>query len=175
MLPGFRFLVAAIVFSLSLLIFGLGAAALFRAAHEQFASSSSWRTAPEGSYTSFLPPAEPPRPVLAMLRVEAPAASAPAPLPDLQPAASPADTAAEISAASVDTADAAPVVAAEPAAAPAQEVTVAAAAPAPAPDPIIVAAVTPSAVSADTGASEVAKTEPPPPLRQLQRRPQRRS
>lgn len=70
MLPGFRFLVAAIIFSLSLLVFGLGAAALLRAAHEQFASNSAWRAAPETSYTAFLPQAEPPRPVLAMLQVE---------------------------------------------------------------------------------------------------------
>lgn len=70
MLPGFRFLVAAIIFSLSLLVFGLGAASLLRAAHEQFASNSAWRVAPETSYTAFLPQAEPPRPVLAMLHVE---------------------------------------------------------------------------------------------------------
>ena len=38
MLPGFRFLFAAIVLSVSVLIFGLGAAALLRATHEEFAS-----------------------------------------------------------------------------------------------------------------------------------------
>ncbi|MFQ3456271.1 hypothetical protein PMN64_23610, partial [Bradyrhizobium sp. UFLA01-814] len=38
MLPGLRFLFAAIVLATSLLVFGLGAAALFRAAHEEFAS-----------------------------------------------------------------------------------------------------------------------------------------
>lgn len=70
MLPGFRFLVAAIVFSFSVIVFGLGAAALFRAAHEQFASSSSWRATPETSFTTFLPQVEPPRPMIAMLRVE---------------------------------------------------------------------------------------------------------
>jgi hypothetical protein len=70
MLPGFRFLVAAIVFSFSIIVFGLGAAALFRAAHEQFASSSSWRATPETSFTTFLPQAEPPRPMIAMLRIE---------------------------------------------------------------------------------------------------------
>src|ERR1700748_1607454 len=47
MLPGFRFLFAAIMLSMSLLIFGLGAAALLRAAHESFASNTSWRGAPE--------------------------------------------------------------------------------------------------------------------------------
>jgi len=70
MLPGFRFLVAAIVFSLSLLVFGLGAAALFRAAHEQFASYASWHATPSASLTSFLPQPEPPQPTLALLRIE---------------------------------------------------------------------------------------------------------
>ena len=41
MLPGFRFLFAAIVLSMSVLVFGLGAAALLRAAHEEVASSSA--------------------------------------------------------------------------------------------------------------------------------------
>ena len=39
MLPGFRFLFAAIVLSMSILVFGLGAAALLRAAHEEFAAN----------------------------------------------------------------------------------------------------------------------------------------
>ena len=67
MLPGFRFLFAAIVLSMSILVFGLGAAALLRAAHEEFASNPSWRAAPE---TMFAQPAEATRPVLAMLRVD---------------------------------------------------------------------------------------------------------
>ena len=45
MLPGFRFLFAAIVLSMSILVFGLGAAALLRAAHEEFASTPAWRAA----------------------------------------------------------------------------------------------------------------------------------
>jgi hypothetical protein len=69
MLPGFRFLFAAIVLSMSILVFGLGAAALLRAAHEEFASNPSWRGAPE---TIFAQPAEPTRPVLAILRVDTP-------------------------------------------------------------------------------------------------------
>ncbi|CCD90234.1 conserved exported protein of unknown function [Bradyrhizobium sp. ORS 285] len=69
MLPGFRFLVAAIVCSISLTVFGMGAAALLRAAHEQFASNSSWRSTQASGFTTFLPPAEP-APVLAVLRVE---------------------------------------------------------------------------------------------------------
>ena len=50
MLPGFRFLFAAIVLSMSILVFGLGAAALLRAAHEEFASTPSWRAAPEPKF-----------------------------------------------------------------------------------------------------------------------------
>jgi hypothetical protein len=67
MLPGFRFLFAAIALTMSILIFGLGAAALLRAAHEEFASLPSWRAAPE---TMFAQPSEAPLPVLAMLRIE---------------------------------------------------------------------------------------------------------
>jgi hypothetical protein len=67
MLPGFRFLFAATMLSMSLLIFGLGAAALLRAAHQSFASNSSWRAAPEVSFAQH-PDTTPP--VLATLRVE---------------------------------------------------------------------------------------------------------
>jgi hypothetical protein len=76
MLPGFRFLFAAIVLSMSILVFGLGAAALLRAAHEEFASNPSWRAPPE---TMFAQQAEATRPVLAMLRTEPPAAAQKAP------------------------------------------------------------------------------------------------
>jgi hypothetical protein len=68
MLPGFRFLFAAIMLSMSLLVFGLGAAALLRAAHESFASNSSWRATPEvafAQHTESRPPA-----VLAALRLD---------------------------------------------------------------------------------------------------------
>ena len=77
MLPGFRFLVAAIVLSMSILVFGLGAAALLRAAHEEVASRPSWRAAPE---TVFAQQNEVTQPVLAMLRLE-PAAEQKAPEP----------------------------------------------------------------------------------------------
>jgi hypothetical protein len=70
MLPGFRFLFAAIVLSLSILVFGLGAAALLRAAHEEFASTPAWRAAPE---MVFAQPVETTRPVLALLQVDTPA------------------------------------------------------------------------------------------------------
>jgi hypothetical protein len=67
MLPGFRFLFAAIVLSMSILVFGLGAAALLRAAHETFASNPSWHAAPE---TTFAQQSETRGPVLAMLRID---------------------------------------------------------------------------------------------------------
>lgn len=67
MLPGFRFLFAAILLSTSILVFGLGAAALLRAAHEEFASTPSWRATPE---PRFAQQNETPAAVLAVLRVE---------------------------------------------------------------------------------------------------------
>src|SRR5215218_8393993 len=70
MLPGFRFLLAAIVLSTSILIFGLGAAALLRAAHDQFASNPYWNPAPDSTFTHR---AEATRLVLAALRAETPA------------------------------------------------------------------------------------------------------
>jgi len=85
MLPGFRFLFAAIVLSMSVLVFGLGAAAVLRAAHEQFAESGSWRPAPD---TSAAQQGELPGPMLAMLRVEpaAPRADTPVVTPSVQTA-----------------------------------------------------------------------------------------
>ena len=71
MLPGFRFLFAAIVLSMSILIFGLGAAALLRSAHEEFASLPS-RRVPAGPV--FTRQSDPPMPTLALLRFEPPAA-----------------------------------------------------------------------------------------------------
>jgi hypothetical protein len=50
MLPGFRFLLSAIVLCFSILVFGLGAAALLRAAHEQFASRPSWYPTPSTTF-----------------------------------------------------------------------------------------------------------------------------
>jgi len=69
MLPGIRFLFAAVALSVSILIFGLGAAALLRAAHEEFSSNSSWRTAPEPPMLAQQPDT---RPVLALLRFDPP-------------------------------------------------------------------------------------------------------
>ena len=93
MLPGFRFLFAAIVLSMSILVFGLGAAALLRAAHEEFASTPSWHASPEAV---FAQQTETTRPVLAMLHVEPPAAEEKAPdqiATAVTPAEQPATTA----------------------------------------------------------------------------------
>ena len=72
MLPGFRFLFAAIVLSLSVLVFGLGAAALLRAAHEQFASMPSRRATPEPVFARQNDAAVP---TLALLRFDPPVAA----------------------------------------------------------------------------------------------------
>ncbi|QDW40383.1 hypothetical protein FFI89_026585 [Bradyrhizobium sp. KBS0727] len=71
MLPGFRFLFAAIVLSMSVLIFGLGAAALLRSAHEEFASLPSRRAPAEPVFTRQN---DPPLPTLALLRFDPPVA-----------------------------------------------------------------------------------------------------
>ncbi len=47
MLPGFRFLFSTVVLAGAVLMFGLGAAALLRAAHEEFCQPAvAWRAAP---------------------------------------------------------------------------------------------------------------------------------
>src|SRR5689334_8588108 len=76
MLPGFRFLFAAILLCVSILVFGIGAAALLRAAHEEFASKPSWRGAPEITFTQ---PIETTRQVIALMRVEPKPAAEPKP------------------------------------------------------------------------------------------------
>lgn len=88
MLPGFRFLLAAIVLSMSILIFGLGAAALLRAAHEEVASVPTRRVMPE---PVFAQPIERPAPTLALLRVEP---AAPEKAPDVPAADQPASESA---------------------------------------------------------------------------------
>src|SRR5579871_5628586 len=89
MLPGFRFLFAAITLSVSILVFGLGAAALLRAAHEEFASNSSWRAAPEQPIIAQQN--DQAKPVLAMLRFDPPhpvvKTREPAPAQEATPAA----------------------------------------------------------------------------------------
>jgi hypothetical protein len=75
MLPGFRFLFTAIVLSMSVLIFGLGAAALLRAAHEEFANLPSRRATPEPMFARLN---DGPPPTLALLRVDPPVTEKPA-------------------------------------------------------------------------------------------------
>jgi hypothetical protein len=90
MLPGFRFLFTSIVLSTSILVFGLGAAALLRAAHEEFANLPSRRSTPEPMFarrTDDQPP------TLALLRIDpsvmekpaenVPAAAVPETAPDI--------------------------------------------------------------------------------------------
>ncbi|WGD54391.1 hypothetical protein QA641_11060 [Bradyrhizobium sp. CB1650] len=68
MLPGFRFLFAAILLSTSILVFGLGAAALLRTTHEQYVNNPSWRNGPQEQV--FVQAPAPAQPVLAALRAE---------------------------------------------------------------------------------------------------------
>ncbi|MFD0608925.1 hypothetical protein ACFQZO_01895 [Bradyrhizobium sp. GCM10027634] len=56
--------------STSILVFGLGAAALVRASHEQYVNNPSWRNGPQEQVFAQSP--EPDQPVLAALRVEPP-------------------------------------------------------------------------------------------------------
>src|SRR6266550_1185088 len=101
MLPGFRFLLAAILLSMSILVFGLGAAALLRAAHEEFAGNPAWHGTPE---TTFAQQREAARPILAMLRVETPLVEKPAiekpvaekPSEDIPAAAAPAEPTGQV-------------------------------------------------------------------------------
>ena len=95
MLPGIRFLLAAIVLSISLLVFGLGAAALLRAAHEDVASIPARRVMAE---PVFAQRHDVTAPTLAMLRVDpaesgktpdAPPATASLPEPIAEPVPEP--------------------------------------------------------------------------------------
>jgi hypothetical protein len=81
MLPGFRFLFAAIVLSTSMLIFGLGAAALLRAAHEEFVSIPSRRAPPETLFAQR----DDAGPTLALVRIEPTAADEKAEMADTAP------------------------------------------------------------------------------------------
>jgi hypothetical protein len=101
MLPGFRFLLAAIALCSSILVFGLGAAALLRAAHEEVAQNPSWRGTPEPRLAQFEE-----TPVLAMLRIEPVAAESDILEAPASPASAPsAATEAEASAIAFPTSD----------------------------------------------------------------------
>src|SRR6185437_13175230 len=80
MLPGLRFIFAAIVLFMSVLVFGFGATALLSTAREEFASTPAWQPLPE---TRFAQKNTPAKPVLAMLRVND--------APKVKPSAPPAD------------------------------------------------------------------------------------
>jgi hypothetical protein len=134
MLPGFRFLFAAILLSTSILVFGLGAAALLRATHQQYVSNPGWRNGPQEQVFAQVP--EPAQPVLAVLRDE-PEVSA-EPVPSLRdrvptiglPASEPEQVAAVASEAEAQPQDAAPAAEIPAAESAKPETTVEAAAPA---------------------------------------------
>jgi hypothetical protein len=150
MLPGFRLLFAAILLSMSILVFGLGAVALLRAAHEEVASTPSWRAAPENL---FARQNEATPPVLAMLRVE-PAVAEKA--PDDVPAVPPAESVAIVSPPAEPAPVSTPVEPASPVSAPAEpEATVSAPA-----EPESTAALKPDEASApETAKSEATVAE----------------
>lgn len=128
MLPGFRFLFAAILLSASILVFGLGAAALLRATHEQYVSNPAWRNGPQEQVFAQSP--EPAQPVLAVLRAEPEVAAEPTPsLRDQVPTIGLPMSEPEQMAALTTETDAQPQVAAPPAEAAAVEPTTEAAAP----------------------------------------------
>jgi len=149
MLPGIRFLLAAIVLSMSILIFGLGAAALLRAAHEEVANVPARRVMPE---PVFAQQADPPAPTLAMLRVEPaapertpvpPPAAMPAPEPAPEPIPAPRVETEQLAALKLDEVAAAETAKAEAAATP--EI-----------------AAKPEIAATETPAPLPAATEPPP-------------
>lgn len=135
MLPGFRFLLAAILLSTSVLVFGVGAAALLRASHEQYVSNPAWRNGPQEQV--FAQASEPAQPVLAALRTEPELTTEPAPsLRDLVPTiALPANEPEQAVAVTADT-DAQPQVVSAPTEAPAAEPDKAEATDAAAPGPV---------------------------------------
>jgi hypothetical protein len=103
MLPGFRFLFTAIVLSMSILIFGLGAAALLRAAHEEFANLPARRAAPQ---PMFARQNDDEPPTLALLRVDTPVAENSA---ESTPAPAAPDATTDIPASAAQTPDTRPV------------------------------------------------------------------
>jgi hypothetical protein len=169
MLPGFRILFVITFLAVSVLIFGLGAAAYLRSAHDDFASAP-WRPieTPVTARVDLVPA------TIALLRVEPDNAPAlPAPKADIPVTVlTPAETTI-----AGDTASAAPVVTdvpvprAEPATVPAPAVVESApqpvqeiAAPAPAAEPASdVAAPTAETKAIEAKAAETAETNEPPP------------
>lgn len=66
MLPGIRLLFGTFILSASVLIFGLGAAALLRSAHEEFVGVPAWRAAQQPMAPAF----DTNRPMLSLARVD---------------------------------------------------------------------------------------------------------
>ncbi|WP_210418996.1 hypothetical protein [Bradyrhizobium sp. NAS80.1] len=170
MLPGFRFLLVAILLSTSILVLGLGAAALLRATHQQYVSNPSWRNGPQEQVFAQAP--EPAQPVLAALRAEPemasePVASQPEPsVRDLIPTIGLPVSGPEQVAAATAEADAKPEVVAPPAAEPAEkpaksETTADAAGPASTTDTLTPADTTASIPEAKSAAASTA-SEPAP-------------
>lgn len=162
MLPGFRFLFAAILLSTSILVFGLGAAALLRATHQQYVSNPTWRNGPPERVFAQSP--EPAQPVLAVLRAEPEIAPAPAPsLRDRVPTIGLPVSEPEQIAAPTSEADAQPEVAeaAPPAAEPAKpETTAEAEAPAPNDTLTLADTLTPADTTASISEAQPAAGEP---------------
>ena len=156
MLPGFRFLLAAIVLCTSLLVLGLGAAALLRAAHEEVAQNPSWRGVPE---PRFAQSEEQPRTVLAMLGTE-PAANKPKTEPTIATDAPPS----ELRVAPAEAAVPAPPVADEEKAAPsAQESSPPVEAASPETENAKTKAAETETPKSDNATAETAQAEPPKP------------
>ena len=174
MLPGFRFLFSAIILSMSILIFGLGAAALLRAAHEEFASNPTWRAPPEAVFAQQNETASP---VLATLVVDAPPAELKK--PETQVAAAPEAPAVIASlpaepeqAAAAEPALASPIVAA-------RSETLAESSPSSEPAPVQ-ANPAPEASATETRIAAVDKIDaieatPPPPANPLPPHPSKRA
>lgn len=162
MLPGFRFLFAAILLSTSILVFGLGAAALLRATHQQYVSNPTWRNGPPEQVFAQSP--EPAQPVLAVLRAEPEIAPDPAPsLRDQVPTIGLPASQPEQIAAPTSEADAQPQVAdaAPPAAEPAKpETTAEAEAPAPNDTLTLADTLTPADTTASIPEAQPAAGEP---------------
>lgn len=168
MLPGFRFLFSAIILSMSVLIFGLGAAALLRSAHEEFANLPSRRATPEPMFARL---GNDPPTTLALLRVD-PLADQPAvPAPALDTTAGQApetDPAEREKVATLTSAERTPVETAKPEESGREAGTETAAAPASAPT----AAEAPADAELKTGTVSVPEpdaaaqtaTLPPPAL-----------
>ena len=172
MLPGFRFLFTAIVLSMSVLTFGLGAAALLRAAHEEFANLPARRTAPA---PMFARPTDETPPTLALLRIDTSVEEKPvkdvaaAPIPEAA-ADTPAQAAPAADTGAMEPEKLAAMKPAEPMQAeaakpetPAKEAT----AETPAPPPAAAVAETPAPPKAQAAAAEVklaAVAETPQPV-----------